>query len=270
MRNVFMTAIAAMAISTAAFAEETTTATVSPELLVTGGVGVDFTENTAGNVEAESTVEFGLDVNAFGSFATFGLEVVDGGDVTLDSWKVGTELGFGTVSYGDQGDLFVGNDFEVVGGDTIADPAEFDSLMVTVGDAAVMVALTDATSDVTDVESVQGSYGLDMGAMTLTAVGDYNIDSEDYILGGKASMDVNDIALGGIVTYGSANETVGYEASVGYSMVTAFVNGDDTDTLQNVGAGVNHTVNGLNIYAEGSYNVDSEEFTPAAGVSFNF
>jgi len=134
-----------------------------------------------------------------------------------------------------------------------------------------MVAFTDLGTDVTEVESVQGSYTLTLGEAAVTAVGDYNIDSKDYVLGGKAGYSLNDdIALGGIVTYDSATEAFGYEASAGYSIATVFVNGDDTDAFQNVGAGVNTTLGGLNVYAEGAYNIDAEDTTVGAGISFNF
>ena len=52
--------------------------------------------------------------------------------------------------------------------------------------------------------------------------------------------------------------------------MTAFVNGDDADAFQNVGAGVAYDVNSLNLYAEGTYNVDAETNSVGAGVSFSF
>ena len=96
-------------------------------------------------------------------------------------------------------------------------------------------------------------------------------DSEEYVLGGKAAVDLtDDIAVGGLLTYESASEAVGYELSAGYSIATVFVNGDDSDAFQNVGAGVNTTLGGLNVYAEGAYNVDAEDTVVGAGISFNF
>jgi hypothetical protein len=52
--------------------------------------------------------------------------------------------------------------------------------------------------------------------------------------------------------------------------VSAFINGDDADLAQNVGAGVVYTKNSLGAFAEVGYNIDAEEITPAVGVSFNF
>ena len=264
MRNVFMTVAAAMFATTAAAQEATVTSPIG------GSVAFEISENAAGDFIGTTTLGTTIQAGelAFGGFA---LESVDGGALEIDSWNIGTNLSFGTISLGDQGDLFVGNDFEVVGGDTLADPAEFESVIVTAGDAAVMVAFTDLGTDVTEVESVQGSYTLTLGEAAVTAVGDYNFNSEEYVLGGKAGYSLNDdIALGGLVTYDSATEAFGYEASAGYSIATVFVNGDDTDALQNVGAGVNTTVGGLNVYAEGAYNIDAEDTTVGAGISFNF
>ena len=264
MRNVFMTLAAAM-FATTAVAQETTV--TSP---IGGSVAFEISENAAGDFIGTTTLGTTIQAGelAFGGFA---LESVDGGTLAIDSWKIGTNLGFGTISLGDQGDLFVGNDFEVVGGDTLADPTEFESVIVTAGDAAVMVAFTDLGTDVTEVESVQGSYTLNVSDVSLTAVGDYNIDSTDYVLGGKAAYSLTDsIALGGLVTYGSANEVFAYEASAGYGIATAFLNGDDTDALQNVGAGVSTTLGGLGVYAEGEYNIDAEDTKFGAGLAFNF
>ena len=262
MRKVFMTVAAAM-FATTATAQETTTSPLG------GSVAFEISENAAGDFVGTTTL--GLDFAAGEvAFGGFNIESVDGGNFTVDEWNIGTNLGFGTISLGDQGDLFVGNDFEVVGGDTLADPTEVESVIVTAGDAAVMIGFTDWSTDVTEVESVQGSYTLNMSGFALTAVGDYNIDAEEYVLGGKAGYAIGEANLGGLVTYDSTSEAIGYEASVGYNIVTAFVNGDDTDAFQNVGAGISTTVGGLGLYAEGSYNVDTEVDTLAAGLSFNF
>ena len=267
MRNVFITAAAVMALSTAAFAEET----VAPAAAISGSIGVEMTENAAGDYVATTTIGAGIDATGL-AFGGVSVESVDGATFEIDEWNIGTHVGAATLSFGKQGDLMVGNDFEIVGGDTLADVADdHESLQVSVGDATVMVGLTDITADVTDVENVQGAYTLTMSGLTLTAVGDYNLDAEEYVLGGKAGYSLNDdIALGGLVTYDSATEAFGYEASAGYSIATVFVNGDDTDALQNVGAGVNTTVGGLNVYAEGAYNIDAEDTTVGAGISFNF
>jgi hypothetical protein len=243
---------------------------LAPRAPVVGGsINVEVTENASGNWVAATTLGAGIEAEglAFGSIA---VEAVDG-EFDIDSWMIGTNIGTATLSFGDQGDLFVGNDFEIVGGDTLAAPADdHESLIAEFGSAAVLVGFTDITSDVTDIENIQGSYTLASGQIVVTAVGDYNLNSEDWTLGSKANMKVGQVALGGIVTYGSATETFGYEASAGYSFATAFVNGDDSDMLQNVGAGVAYDFNGLNLYAEGTYNLDAETTAMGAGITFKF
>jgi hypothetical protein len=264
-----MTAVAAMAISTAAFAEE---ATVAPAATIAGGINLEVTENASGDYVAATTLNVGITAEGL-AFGGASVESVDGATFELDEWFIGTHIGTATLSFGKQGDLMVGNDFEIVGGDTLADVADdHESLQVTVGAASVMVGFTDITADVTEVENVQGAYTLALGTVDVTAVGDYNLNSEEYVLGGKAALSLtDDIAVGGLLTYASATEAFGYEASAGYSFATAFVNGDDSDMLQNVGAGVAYDVHtNLNVYAEGAYNLDTEDTTVGAGVSFNF
>lgn len=275
MRNVFITTIAAIAFAGTAIAGETseTTLVAAPAATAIGGsIGIEMTENAAGNYVATTTL--GVGINAQGlAFGGAGVESVDGATFAIDEWFVGTRIGTATLTFGKQGDLMVGNDFEIVGGDTLADVADdHESLQVTVGAASVMVGLTDITTDLGDVENVQGAYVLALGEAVVTAVGDYNINSEEWVLGTKAGLDLtDDIAVGGLITYSSATETFGYEASAAYNAVTAFINGDDTDLLQNVGAGIAYNVQtNLNVYAEGAYNLDAEDTTFGAGLSFNF
>jgi hypothetical protein len=238
-----------------------------------GSVGVEVTENAAGNYVAETTLGFGATAitDAGLAFGGFTFESVDSGNLTVDEWQVGIALPAATLTFGDQGDIFVGNDFEIVGGDTLANPAsDHASLIAEFGATAVLVGFTDITTDISDVENVQASYTVASGQIGVTTVGDYNIDSENWTVGAKADTSLGEFAVGGIVTYADATEVFGYEASVGRSFVTAFVNGTDSDAFQNVGAGVAYDVNGLNLYAEGTYNVDAETNSIGAGVSFSF
>lgn len=267
MKNIFLASVISMFAAGAAFAEEAAPA-AGP--VIGGEVNVEITENAAGDFVATTTL--GVGINAEGiAFGGASVESVDGASFEIDEWQIGTTVAGATLSFGKQGSLFVENDFEIVGGDTLAFPTdEHESLMVSMGDAAVMVGLTDVTTDVTEVENIQGSYALSMGAVGLTAVGDYNMNSEEWTVGGKANMSMGEIALGGLVTYGSELETFAYEASAGYGIATAFVNGDADDAFQNVGLGVSTTINGLGVYAEGAYNIDAEDTMFGAGVTFKF
>lgn len=249
---------------------ETSPAVVPMGPALSGSINVEVTENAAGDYIATTTFGVGLEVEGL-AFGSASIESINGDSVELDSWHIGTYVGAATLSFGKQGDLMVGNDFEIVGGTTIADIADdHESLKVEVGAAAVMIGFTDVTADVTDIENVQGAYTFAAGQIGLTAVGDYNLNSEDWTLGAKATAKAGDVVLGGLVTYASGSEVFGYEASAGYNIVTAFVNGDDTDMLQNVGAGVSYDFNNLNLYAEGSYNIDAEDTVVGAGVTFSF
>ena len=48
------------------------------------------------------------------------------------------------------------------------------------------------------------------------------------------------------------------------------VNGDDTDTLQNVGGEYTYMLGGAELEGAVNYNMDSEEFTPSVTVGFSF
>lgn len=240
-----------------------------------GSIGVEITENATGDYVAETTLGFGAstELSVGTAFGGFSFESVDGGTLELDEWQIGVATDVVTVSFGDQGSLFVENDFEIVGGTTLAFPSdEHESLIADFGAAAVLVGFTDITSDITDIENVQVAYTLDFGAGSATGVVDYNVNTEDYALGVKADYSINaDVAVGGIVTYDNAVEVVAYEANASYHIATVFINGDDTDWAQNVGVGVTHSYNsGLSVYAEGSYNIDAEDTTFGAGVVFKF
>lgn len=269
MRNVFISAVAAAAISTAAFAEE---AAVTPSTALNGSIELEVTENAAGDYVATTTLNVGIAADGL-AFGGASVESVDGSTFELDEWHVGTHVGTATLSFGKQGDLMIENDFEIVGGTTIADVADdHESLQVSVGAASVMLGFTDISTDIGEVENVQGAYTLALATADVTAVGDYNFNTEEFVVGGKVGMDLTDsIAVGGLLTYESATEAFGYEASAGYGIATAFVNGDDADMLQNVGAGVSYDVqSNLNVYAEGAYNIDSEDTTVGAGIAFKF
>lgn len=272
MKTTIFSSVMALFVAGAAYAGD---ATVSDPIvlgpigpIVSGSVNVEMTENSAGDWVAATTLGAGIENKGI-AFGSISVKAVDG-EFDIDGWQIGTRLGFATVSFGDQGDLFVGNNFNIVGGNTLADPTSGnESLIADFSNASVMIAMTDITEDATDVSNLQGSYTLGLGAGEITGVVDYNLDSEEFTLGGKGSMAFpGNIMLGGIVTY--ANETIGYEASAGYGPVTGFVNGDDADMFQNVGAGVSMEWKGFDVYGEGAYNMNSEATTMGAGITFRF
>jgi len=263
MRNVFMTAVAAMAISTAAFAE--TENPVVPTPVLSGEVSLDFAETA--NDKWGGTMGLDLGVN-FDGLATVDLDftAVDGGAVTLDTWAVGTTVGGVGVAMGDDLGVMPGAEGE----QTLAAPAMAEAVRVTAGNAQVAVGFTDWTADVTDVSNIQGAYTINQGAFAITAAGDYNMDTENTVLGASVGTTMNDLALTGVVTYDVDAEAIGYEGVVGVMGVTAYVNGDDTDALQNVGGEYTYNIGGAALTAGANYNIDTEDFAPTAGISFAF
>ena len=259
MKSVLLASAATLALATATMAAE-----------VSGEVAVDFTQSNDDKIVAETTVDLALEA----AMGTVSVELTEeDGNIVLDGYSVGTTLGAVTLSYGDQGDLmdaFEGKT-EAVGGQTLTDlDDEGESLMVSTGAVSLMVGLTDVSEDVTDVAHIQATVGGDLSGVTFAAGFDYNLDSEETTLLGNAAYTHNAITFGLTATYQMDAELMGYEADVTYAKVTAFINGDKDDMVQNIGAGYYGDMNGIGYYAEVAYNIDAEEITPAAGVSFKF
>lgn len=257
MRNIFITAIAAMALASAAAAE-------TPVL--SGEVSLDFAETANDNFGGTMGLDLGVDVNGL---ATVDLDfsAVDGGSVTLDNWTVGTQIGAVGIAIGDDNGLFPGAEGE----QTLAAPAMTESVKLSYGDVAVAVGFTDWTADITDISNIQGSYTLDVAGLAVTAAGDYNLDSENIVLGaGVSGIELGAVGLGGVVTWDNDAEAFGYEAVANAYGVTAYVNGDDADALQNVGGSYDYGLGGATLSAGVNYNIDTEDFAPTAGISFAF
>ena len=267
MRNVFITTVAAMAISTAAFAEDTVTKVTTPVApVLSGEVSLDFAETAGDNIGGTMGVE--LDINA-GSLATVDLDfkATDGNAITLDTWAVGTSVAGVGVAIGDDLGVMPGAEGE----QTLAAPAMTEAVKVTVGDAQVAVGLTDWTTDVTDVSNIQGAYTMNVATLNVTAAADYNLDSENTVLGaGVGGLDLGLASLGGAMTYDMDAETFGFEGVATNGGLTAYLNGDDTDMLQNIGGEYEVNVNGATFTAGANYNIDTEDFAPTASIGFAF
>ena len=264
MRNVFITTVAAMAMATSAFAEDTAAPVAAPVL--SGEVSLDFAE-TAGTNDIGGTMGLDLGVD-FAGAATVDLDfsATDGNSVTLDNWTVGTTVAGVGVAFGDDNGLMPGAEGE----QTLAAPAMTESVQVTVGDAAVAVGFTDWTADITDVSNIQGAYTINQGAFAITAAGDYNMDTENTVLGGSVGTSMNDVALTGVVTYDVDGELFAFEGVANVMGITAYANGDQDDAFQNVGGEYTYNIGGAALTAGANYNVDTEDFAPTAGVAFAF
>jgi hypothetical protein len=268
MRNVFITTVAAMAISTAAFAGDTVTKVTNPYgPLLTGEVALDFTE-TAGTNDIGGTMSVDLGIDA-GGLATVDLdfEVNEAGNGSLADWTVGTTIGGLGVAVGTDNGVMPGAEGE----QTLAAPVMTESLAVTAGGASVALGFTDWNTDITDISNIQGAYTIDMDRFAITGAADYNLDSENTVLGaGVSGLDLGLATASGALTYDVDAETFGYEGVAAAYGVTAYLNGDDTDMLQNIGGEYEMDVAGATFTAGANYNLDTEDFTPTAGISFNF
>ena len=264
MRNVFITTVAAMAISTAAFAEDTTTLGFGPVL--SGEVALNFAETAAGKTAGTMGLDLGVDMSGMATI-DLNFKATDGNAITLDTWAVGTTVAGVGVAVGDDLGVMPGAEGE----QTLAAPAMAEAVQVTVGDAVVAVGLTDWTADITDVSNIQGAYTLNIASLDVTAAADFNLDTDNTVLGaGVAGLDLGVASLGGAMTYDMDAEVFGYETVATTGGLTAYLNGDDTDALQNIGAEYEVDVNGATIATGANYDTDAKDLTPTVSLSFNF
>ena len=253
-----------VATSTSAFAESTPVAPAAGTT-IGGELSLDFSEQTSGDWGGTMGVD--LDVDSAAGGVALDFSATDGSNLTLDNWTVSTTVGALGVAIGDDNGVMPGAEGE----QTLAAPAMTESVQVTAGAATVALGFTDWTADITDISNIQGAYTLGVAGLDVTAAADYNLDSENTVLGaGVAGLDLGVASLGGAMTYDMDAEVFGYETVATTGGVTAYLNGDDTDALQNIGGEYEVDVNGATFTAGANYNLDTEDFTPAAGLSFNF
>lgn len=233
-----------------------------------GSVGVEFAENSANDVVATTTIDLGVTGIAGGSFANVGLESTDSSTIVIDTYQIGTTIGGVTLSYGKQEDLFASPGLEVIGGETLATPSDnFESLRATTGAFAVQLGFTDVSRDVADLENLQLAAGTQLGVVSLDMAIDYNFDTENTVTLIGVDVDAGVAVVGLDMSY---DNNFAYELSASRWGVTGFVNGDENNAVQNIGAGYSLDYNEISFYVEAGYNVDTEETTPAAGVAFSF
>ena len=262
MRNVFITTVAALAMTASAALSEDATPVLS------GEVSLDFAETTAGDMAGTMGIELNVDA---ADLATVDLDfaIDEDGNGSLDDWTVGTTVGTVGVAFGTDNGLMP----EAFDEDhaTLAAPAMTESLALSMGSAAVAVGLTDWNTDITDISNVQGAYTFSAAGLDLTAAADYNLDSENTVLGaGISGLDLGIAAISTTMTYDVDAESFGFENVVTRGGLTAYLNGDDTDLLQNIGGEYTMAVGGATFAAGANYDVDAEDLTPTASLSFNF
>lgn len=237
-------------------------------------MGGKITTEIAENADDKwgATTSFDLGIASMGTsvpaFAAIDLDVNTDGDVTLDEWQVGTVVnGDAMISFGDQGNVWI----DTEDGSTMADPAMKESFQVKALGAQMGVSWKDIEADATEIETVGGMYEMNVGLINLQAAGSYNLDKEEFAVGARNDYLLNDnIGLGAAVTYESESEDIGFEVDAGAFGATVFVNGDQDEMLQNVGGSYEYTLLGIDLEAGATYNLDNEELTPTASVSFSF
>jgi hypothetical protein len=238
--------------------------------VISGAINLDFAETTAGKTAGTMGVE--LDVDA-GSIATVDLDfkATDGNALTLDTWAVGTTVAGVGVVFGDDNNLMPETNANASTDGTLAAPAMTESVALSFGNASVAVGLTDWTTDVTEVSNLQGAYTVDAGIADVTASADYNRASENTVLGAEvAGLDLGMVTAGGMATYDLDAEAMAFEGSLAVSGLEAYINGSDTNKLQHIGGEYTVDVAGAELSAGIDYDTDAKDWTPTAGLSFNF
>jgi hypothetical protein len=261
MRILAIAMVAAMA-TTSAMAEDTVTKTQAPVgPVITGAVNLDFAETTAGKTAGTMGIE--LDVDA-GSLATVDLDfkATDGSSLTLDTWTVGTTVAGVGVALGDDNGLLPETGANASADGTLAKPAMTESLALSFGSASVVVGLTDWTTDVTEVSNLQGAYTVDAGIVDVTASADYNRTTENTVIGAEVA--------GLALTYDTDAADWAFEGSVATGGLSAYINGTDDNRLQHIGGEYTMNYAGAELSAGVDYDTDAEDWTPQAGLSFNF
>ena len=258
MRNIFMTALAAFTFAGAVSAAD-----------LNSSIKTEVTENTAGDVVNTTTLGLGLARTGV-AFGNIGLEINDSSTLVIDEYALGVQVGGATVSVGDQGDLFPGGGLEIVGDDTLADPADHDSVMVSWGGASAMIGVLDMSTDATKIENIQLSYGTELGAgLSVTGVVDMNETTDVNTYAAELGADLGVASANTIITY--ADEHMAYELSISTMGITGFINGDEDDMAENIGLGYSREMaSGLTLYAEGAYDLEAEDEKIGVGASFSF
>jgi hypothetical protein len=264
MKKIILSTVAVFSLAGVAFAEAPLVA--APASILSGEASVDFTRDANDKWGGKTTLDLGIDVSG-STTIDLDLSAVDGGDVKLDNYTLGTTIGGVDVAFGDDNGMMP--EAEKAAHGTLATPTMTESVKVTLGDASVAVGFATFGSDVSDLSNIQGSYSLND---SMTVSGDLNLDSDNWVFGVAATdlIDLGGATLGGAATWDNNAEMFGFEGKTTVAGVTAYANGDQEDPLQNIGGEYTYMLGGAELTAGTNYNLDNETWTPTAGVSFNF
>ena len=263
MKKLLITSAIATSFAGVAFAEDTT-ASAGPT--ISGEVGITLKETAAGDMAGSMGLDLGIDASGLG-FVDLDFSATDNNAVVLDNWTVGTAVGGIGVALGDDNGLMP----DAEGNQTLSKPAMTESVAVKVGGAAVAVGFTDWTKDVTDLSNLQGSYTLGVMGMNVTAAADYNFDTENTVLGaGVGGFEAAGVGVGAAMSYDIDAEKLGFETTASALGITAYLNGDTDEIMQNIGGEYVYNIGGAEVSAGANYNIDNEDFAPTVGVTFSF
>ena len=257
--KLLLTTVAAIAMATTSFAAD-----------LDASIEVEVAKDqTTDKYKGKTTVNLDVVSDNGLAFGAISFNSVDDTSVGVDEWHLGTTVAGATVSFGDHGGIMP----EAVadaGFDTLTDTnaAMEESVQVSALGASVALGFTDIRTDASEVTNIQGSYTFGLPVASLTGAVDYNRTSEEYTYAVQTQGGVGDIAVGGTATY--ALSTWAYEADTTVMGLTAYLNGDENDTIQHVGVSHTRDVNGITLTGEVDYDTDNEEVSPSVTMSFNF
>lgn len=258
MKNLLLSTAAVFALTSAAYAAD-----------INGEVNIDFAETDAGDWGGTMDLEFNIAPTETTGVA-LGFVAAPEGDLSLDTWTAGANLGGFGIAIGNDNGLFpeaFNDDYN-----TLATPAMTESIKLSMGDISVAVGFTDWSTDISDISNIQGAYTLASTSADVTVSADYNIDAEDFAFATAVSgIKAGAADVGLTISYDNATSVVGYEALAGIKGITAFINGDDSDAFQNIGGEYVYNLGlSASLTAGAVYNVDAEEITPTVGLTFSF
>ena len=257
--KLLLTTVAAIAMATTSFAAD-----------LDASIEVEVAKDqTTDKYKGKTTLNLDVASDNGLAFGAMSLRSVDNTSVGIDEWHLGTTVAGATVSFGDHGGIMP----EAVadaGFDTLTDTnaAMEESVQVSALGASVALGFTDIRTDASEVTNIQGSYTFGLPVASLTGAVDYNRTLEEYTYAVQTQGGVGDIEVGGTATY--ALSTWAYEADTTVMGLTAYLNGDENDTIQHIGVSHTRDVNGLTLTGEVDYDTDNEEVSPSVTMSFNF
>jgi len=255
MYKLFIT-VGAMLIASASYAAE-----------ITGNVDVDLSKKANNDIGAKTSID--IDVTQLGLGGVeleFGAE--DGAALDLENWNLSTYASGVKIELGDDHNLIP----EAAGDTTtLTTTTQKEALKLSLGNASVVAQFDNWENDLSDIDTVQGAYATDIAGINITTSFDYNLDTENTILGSEIDgVQVGELNFGGALTYDVDNEKWAYEGRADAYGFATYLNGDKDDSLQNIGSEYEYKIGSTTFTAGANYDLDNEDLSPTATMSFAF